>query len=178
MTTLATGGNTGAAPPVLDLSGLNDEALTQLIKGDLFDDSKPGVHQWLMGPGAGRQLNLLRVVASTLNGQLQLYAETGPDAQFDEGWRHRAGVLFVRVNKRIAEVKPLVAEQNRLHNETQRADRAKALQLYVGELRHAIYLHRQASGNAGLDPEPHDLTLWAILDEPQPEDLPEPGNAA
>lgn len=41
---------------------------------------------------------------------------------------------------------------------------ADATRVHVVELRRAIEAHKAASQADDIDPEPHDLALWAVLD--------------
>ena len=76
-------------------------------------------------------------------------------AEYQE-WRSRALALLKRVQARGQQAR-LVRKQVRV------ATTADATRAHVAELRRAIEAHKAASQADGIDPEPHDLALWASL---------------
>lgn len=148
------------------LETLNDHDLADVVKRSLFETMAPEVDEWFRGPGIERYSGALRQLAASLNGQLNEYAETGPSERRDEQWRRKAGVVSIRVNAAIAGITPILKERHRAENEAIRDDGRAELKRRLTEHRQAIYAHREASRAADLEPEPHDLALWALIDRP------------
>jgi hypothetical protein len=161
------------------LARLDDGELWELMRHDLHG-AQAELWQALTTPEmvgrvrailAGRDTDLQ---AQLIQRQAALEAfreecyQRGPDGKADwfaakadyNRWRRRAVGMRRALQDRLTVLR--VARQGG-HQLRMEAERSHYRRL-VRTLAVAIAAHRQASAAAGIDPEPHDRTLWAALD--------------
>lgn len=148
-----------------DANELPAGAFEILAKSDLFLNAEPDVVKWLRGPALRRYYRWLKSSIAIVTSQLRSYELGAAPFQGDRNWLYRATNLQSALMARKPEIAELVSHQDNMpkpHTDGERRELARLL----GATRRAIHEHRRASETAGLDPEPHDTTLWAILEKP------------
>lgn len=129
---------------------MNKEEFAELVKADVFGDASEEDHAWLRSDGVLlRWHSELERVTQGVKAQLENH-HNGVRRR-DESWYHRGVAIFKAYSEALPEANDLRADLNR-----RRSDLA-------GRLLTAIERHRTAAQDGGLEPEPWDEALWAVL---------------
>lgn len=133
-----------------------DHTFAALVRRDAFGETTPAEARKLRSPKYVErfQVELMRVAAST---QQMIENHRGGTRVQSSGWEHRARVVFKVYSERLGEIRPLVKE---LAHKRIEGD-AGALLAEVSRLRGAIRAHAASAASAEVEPEDHDLALWA-----------------
>lgn len=186
MTILATSRET----QIRNLLALSGEDFLTLVENNLGEDDQPALWRLLADPLVirrtyqtlttiytdvcdqlairGAQLDAIKAGAYDANDRQMFFDELGPYNQ----WRAKALGYKRLLSRRISAIKPELAKaQNPAgHGKTNPpprmdANRKVRLMSTIFKLGQAIELHRQASYDADITAEQHDLDLWAALEE-------------
>lgn len=140
-------------------STLVRDPFQELVKRDAFGDTTPEEAAALRADDQIErfQVELTRTYQSIV-AQLTKHND-GLDVR-DDDWSRRASGVKAAYAKRLAEIKPLVADLHFRQNNTVGAHGDRR----VRRLTAAIEAHREAVRQSDIEPEPQDLALWAVLD--------------